>query len=166
MENEEGVDECSPGEALVEGVDECSEEVEGVLDSLRSIESETACSKASTSFDSEDHHHNNPTNWSGFFGLLRKGSGIKFQAFPSLINVPKLTRKKTKRIRETTSLLLNSPLDAELYNLKSSWKNFSLLDLQAATNGFSPGLYSFLSFSEFNEMCSFQNVVAKKPFDL
>ncbi|KAJ0033887.1 hypothetical protein Pint_24987 [Pistacia integerrima] len=111
MEIEEGVDECSPEEAL-----------------------------ASTSSDSEDHHHhhNNPPHWSGFFGLLRKGSGIKFQAFPSRKNVPKLTKRKTKRIRETTSLLLNSPLDAELCHLKSSWKNFSFLDLQAATNGFSP----------------------------
>ncbi|XP_031252034.1 receptor-like cytosolic serine/threonine-protein kinase RBK2 [Pistacia vera] len=140
MEIEEGVDECYPEEALVEGIDECSEVVEGVLDSLRSVESETACSKASTSSDSEDHHHhhNNPPHWSGFFGLLRKGSGIKFQAFPSRKNVPKLTKRKTKRIRETTSLLLNSPLDAELCHLKSSWKNFSFLDLQAATNGFSP----------------------------
>ncbi|XP_044498733.1 receptor-like cytosolic serine/threonine-protein kinase RBK2 [Mangifera indica] len=120
MEKED-FDECSEGEDLEEAIDECS--------------------KASTS-DTEDHHHHHHhhhhhnKHWSGFFGLLK--TGVKFQAFPSRKHALKLTKSKTKKNMEASSPVLNTPLDAELYNLKSSWKNFSLKELQAATKDFSP----------------------------
>lgn len=148
----------------MEGNDGCCDVEEGVLHGLRSTESETAFSKASTS-DSEDLHQRrrySPLYLSGFFGMLKKRSGIKFQAFPYRINVPKIPGKKSKRITDTTTLLLNPPLDAELYCLRSSWKNFSLEELQNATNGFSPGLYLF-SFSLFFYSCSEINEMCKGP---
>ncbi|TYG50702.1 hypothetical protein ES288_D10G196700v1 [Gossypium darwinii] len=70
----------------------------------------------------------------GFFRLLKKGPGIPSQVLPPLI--PKLPLKRGKKGGEDT-VPLDSALDAELRCLKSSWKNFSLSELQEATNNFS-----------------------------
>ncbi|MBA0871016.1 hypothetical protein Goshw_020115 [Gossypium schwendimanii] len=70
----------------------------------------------------------------GFFRLLKKGPGIPSQVLPPLI--PKLLLKRGKKGGEDT-VPLDSALDAELRCLKSSWKNFSLSELQEATNNFS-----------------------------
>ncbi|CAL5183821.1 unnamed protein product [Lathyrus oleraceus] len=111
--------------------------------SPRSQESETPSSRASTS-DSEGGLRGHPNNnqWRGFFKLLKKGSQMPFQTFHPLKNVPKLTRRKSKRIREDLIPSLNSPalqssFDAEFCCFKSSWKNFSLAEIQAATDDFS-----------------------------
>lgn len=121
--------------------------------SPRSIESGTPSSKASTS-DTEAQpglrDDNNNNQWRGFFKLLKKGSQMPFQTFHPLKNVPKLTRRKSKRIREDLIPSLNSPaltssFDTELCCFKSSWKNFTLSELQAATNDFSHGMKSFFS---------------------
>lgn len=107
--------------------------------SPRSQESETS-SRASTS-DSEGNTH----QWRGFFKILKKGSQMPFQTFHPLKNVPKLTRRKSKRIREDLIPSLNSPalqssFDSDMYCFKSSWKNFTLAEIQAATNDFSHGM--------------------------
>ncbi|KAF1882409.1 hypothetical protein Lal_00039057 [Lupinus albus] len=113
--------------------------------SPRSIESGTLSSRASTS-DSEgqpDLRGTNNNQWrQGFFKLLKKGSQMPFHTFHPLKNVPKLARRKSKRIREDlipslTSPSLNSSLDTEFCCFKSSWKNFTLSEIQAATNDFS-----------------------------
>ncbi|XP_048332705.1 receptor-like cytosolic serine/threonine-protein kinase RBK2 isoform X4 [Ziziphus jujuba] len=106
-------------------------------DYLRNSESEPVTPKASTS----DTDAKAP-NWRGFFRILKKGPQMPFQTFPPLINVPKLTRRKSKRIREELVPQLNSPalktsLDTELSCFKASWKNFSLSELQVATDNFS-----------------------------
>ncbi|XVF38601.1 hypothetical protein REPUB_Repub20aG0116400 [Reevesia pubescens] len=100
--------------------------------SIESVESEPTSSKASTSSDSE-HHHILATivQWRGFFRLLKKGPGIPSQS------LPKLTRRNSKRIRDDMVPTLSSALDAELCCFKSTWKNFTLLDLQEATDNFS-----------------------------
>ncbi|KAL5541755.1 hypothetical protein UlMin_009465 [Ulmus minor] len=111
----------------------------GHEDSLSSLDSEIASSKASTS-DSDDKAS---VHWRGFFHMLKKGPHIRFhQTFPPLKGIPKLTRRKTKRIREDMIPPLNSPpvkpsLGAELSCFKSSWKNFTLSELQVATHNFS-----------------------------
>lgn len=116
-----------------------------------SQQSETPSSRASTS-DSEGvniNDLNNNTQWrTGFFRLLKKGSQMPFQTFHPLKNVPKLTRRKSKRIREDLIPSLNSPalqssFDAEFCCFKSSWKNFTLSEIQAATNDFSHGMKFF-----------------------
>lgn len=95
-------------------------------DCPRSLDPERASTKASTSnFDDRA-----ATHWGGFFRLLKKGPHMKFHTFP------KLTRRKSKRIREDMVPPLTS-LDAELCYFKSSWKNFTLSELQIATNDFS-----------------------------
>ncbi|XP_061359661.1 receptor-like cytosolic serine/threonine-protein kinase RBK2 [Gastrolobium bilobum] len=113
--------------------------------SPRSLESGTPSSRASTS-DSEGQpgstDSNNNNQWRGFFKLLKKGSQMPFQTFHPLKNVPKLTRRKSKRIREDLIPSLNSPalqssFDTEFCGFKSSWKNFTLSEIQSATNDFS-----------------------------
>lgn len=115
--------------------------------SPRSHGSETPCSRASTS-DSEGQGSvvgNSPGNnnqWRGFFKLLKKGSQMPFQNFQPRLNVPRLTRRKSKRIREDLIPSLNSPalqssLDTDFGCFKSSWKNFTLTELLSATNDFS-----------------------------
>ncbi|QCD77040.1 receptor-like cytosolic serine/threonine-protein kinase RBK2 [Vigna unguiculata] len=115
--------------------------------SPRSQGSETPSSRTSTS-DSEGQGSlavNSPNannQWRGFFKLLKKGSQMPFQTFHPLKNVPKLTRRKSKRIREDMCPSLNSPalrssFDSEFGYLKSSWKNFTLAEIMTATNDFS-----------------------------
>ncbi|CAN8255888.1 unnamed protein product [Cochlearia groenlandica] len=121
---------------------------------LRSIESaETTSSVVSTSQSTSsskpnhnhnhNHHHHNG-QWRGFFKLLKKGhSAMPFNTFAPLKGVPKLTRRKSKRIRDNMVPVLPPPsaspsLDPEdLFCFKSSWINYSLQDIQTATNGFS-----------------------------
>ncbi|KAK7412613.1 hypothetical protein VNO78_04111 [Psophocarpus tetragonolobus] len=113
--------------------------------SPRSQGSETPSSRASTS-DSESQGSlvGTPNNnqWRGFFKLLKKGSQMPFQTFHPLKNVPKLTRRKSKRIREDLIPSLNSPalqssFDTEFGCFKTSWKNFTLAEIEAATDEFS-----------------------------
>jgi hypothetical protein len=117
----------------------CESSPRGSLeDCSRSIGSETTSSKASSS-DSEDHSRAATHNWHGFFRMLKKG--------PQKV----LTRRKSKRIREDMVPPLNSSIDSEFCCFKSSWKNFTLSDLQAASNNFSHGQWLFLQ----NLICTF-----------
>ncbi|CAL1397047.1 unnamed protein product [Linum trigynum] len=75
-----------------------------------------------------------------FCKAFKKGPAplIKKQNIASLRKaVPKLTRRKSKRVRDGMVPPLSSPLDAELCYLKPSWKNFALCELLAATDNFS-----------------------------
>ncbi|XP_021905029.1 receptor-like cytosolic serine/threonine-protein kinase RBK2 [Carica papaya] len=122
---------------VVEGSPEEVSQTGALEDCSRSAESETASSIASTS-GLEGHQEllGPGVHWRGFMRLF-KGSAMKFQPLPSLKSVPKLTRKKSKRIRDYMVPNLTSTLDPELCCLKSSWKNFALSELEAATNDFS-----------------------------
>ncbi|KAK8709783.1 hypothetical protein V6N13_060785 [Hibiscus sabdariffa] len=103
-----------------------------------SVESEiTSSNKASVSSYSEPQNGlAQIVQWRGFFRILKKGAGISSQsALPPV--KPKLTRKNSKRFRGDVTPNLCSALDAELSCFKSFWKNFSLLELQEATNNFS-----------------------------
>ncbi|KAB2599486.1 receptor-like cytosolic serine/threonine-protein kinase RBK2 [Pyrus ussuriensis x Pyrus communis] len=80
--------------------------------------------------------------WRGFFRILKKGPQYPFPTFPPKgAQKPKLTRRKSKRVREDFIPQINSPtlrsFDADFCRFKSSWKNYSLLELEAATNNFS-----------------------------
>ncbi|GLT99241.1 hypothetical protein SLE2022_166910 [Rubroshorea leprosula] len=96
-------------------------------------------SKDSASLDAENLELPGAAlHWRGFKKLLKKGPpGMHLPNNINLKNVPKLTRRKSKRIREEMVPTLASPLDPELYCFKSSWKNFALSELQEATNNFS-----------------------------
>uniref|UniRef100_A0A7N1A8G6 non-specific serine/threonine protein kinase n=1 Tax=Kalanchoe fedtschenkoi TaxID=63787 RepID=A0A7N1A8G6_KALFE len=107
--------------------------------SSASPESEPESSKASTSDSDQGPAQAKSTQWHGFFKLLKKKSamtGLHFNTIPT-INVPKLTRKKSKKVLDAAAPA-DCGIDGGLgYYMKSSWKNFSLADLQAATNNFS-----------------------------
>ncbi|CAH8271560.1 unnamed protein product [Arabidopsis lyrata] len=119
-------------------------------DLLRSIESETSSSVVSTSdsSSSEAHHHHrhhhssggpNNGHWRrGFFRLLKKGSSaMPFNTFTPLKGVPKLTRRKSKRIRDNMVPVIPALDTDDLFYFKPSWRNFSLQDIQTATNDYS-----------------------------
>ena len=109
----------------------------GVLEgSSRSLESETASPGASTSDSEGNQDPGSSTRWNGFFHMLKKGPNVHFQKWKS---VPKVSRRKSKRIREEMVPLLRPSIDGELCYFKSCWKNFTLSELEAATNNFSHG---------------------------
>ncbi|XWS53704.1 hypothetical protein CRYUN_Cryun10bG0023200 [Craigia yunnanensis] len=83
----------------------------------------------------EPFRHKRRRYESGFSDSIPSlGPGISYTLPPLK---PKLTRRKSKRIRDDVVLQLCSTLDAELCYFKSTWKNFSLSELQEATNNFS-----------------------------
>ncbi|XP_050240266.1 receptor-like cytosolic serine/threonine-protein kinase RBK2 isoform X2 [Quercus robur] len=107
----------------------------GVLEgSSRSLESDTASPGASTSDSEGNQDPGSSTRWNGFFHMLKKGPNVSFQKWKS---VPKLTRRKSKRIREEMVPALRPSIDGELCYFKSCWRNFTLSELEAATNNFS-----------------------------
>ncbi|OMO62383.1 hypothetical protein CCACVL1_22856 [Corchorus capsularis] len=67
-------------------------------------------------------------NWRKFFRLWRRKSREHLASFPPL--APKLSRKSSRSSKE-------NPVLRDLYNFKSSLQNFSLSELQAATDNFS-----------------------------
>ena len=134
-----GLEDCST--SIVECIEPSVESTElRSIPSIESAESEPSSSKASTSSDFE-HQQNSATivHWRDFFRVLKKGPGIPSQTLPPL--KPKLTRRKSKRIRDVMVPQLCTALDAELCCFKSTWKNFSLSELQEATNNFSHGIF-------------------------
>ncbi|PPS16651.1 hypothetical protein GOBAR_AA03942 [Gossypium barbadense] len=102
--------------------------------------SEPEPNSAKTSTSTESKFYNNFTSitqWRGFFPALKKGVVIPTHSLTPLI--PKFTRRKSKRIREDTIPQSSPALDTEAFNFKSSWKNFSLSELQEATDNYSRG---------------------------
>lgn len=100
--------------------------------------SEPEPNSAKTSTSTESKLYNNFTSitqWRGFFPALKKGVVIPTHSLTPLI--PKFTRRKSKRIREDTIPQSSPALDTEAFNFKSSWKNFSLSELQEATDNYS-----------------------------
>lgn len=113
----------------------------------RSVDSGTPSSKASTSNSEGQPDLSGNNHWNGFVSFLKKGSQMPFQTLQPLKNVS-ILRRKSSRVREDLIPSLNSPsmkssFDAEFYRFKSSWKNFTLPELQSATNYFSHGMQSF-----------------------
>ncbi|KAF5205423.1 Kinase family protein [Thalictrum thalictroides] len=107
----------------------------GVLDNCsRSLESETSSSKASTS-DSESPPIRNASHWRSFFSMLKSRSIRRLASFPP--SAPKLSRRISRSMRENPASSLIPAEDTNIYSFKSSWKNFTFAELQAATKNFS-----------------------------
>ncbi|XP_016672296.2 receptor-like cytosolic serine/threonine-protein kinase RBK2 isoform X2 [Gossypium hirsutum] len=104
--------------------------------STDTAEPESNSAKTSTSTESKLYNNfTSITQWRGFFPALKKGVVIPTHSLTPLI--PKFTRRKSKRIREDTIPQSSPALDTEAFNFKSSWKNFSLSELQEATDNYS-----------------------------
>ncbi|KAL0370558.1 UNVERIFIED_CONTAM: Receptor-like cytosolic serine/threonine-protein kinase RBK2 [Sesamum angustifolium] len=104
-------------------------------DFLRSAESETESSKASTS-ESEAQIDAQPVSrWTNFFQMLRFKSKTQLATFHPL----KLSKMLSSSMREEVSSVSNPLTDASLNYFKPQWKNFSFSDLQSATSKFCQG---------------------------
>lgn len=105
-------------------------------------ESEPTSSLASTS-DSETRHSSESGSephhqWSGFFRKLKKGPQKALHTLhPSMPSIKILSRKKSRNSRQSLPSISDPTLNPELYCLKSSWKLFSLSELETATDYFS-----------------------------
>lgn len=75
------------------------------------------------------------SQWGKFFKLWKKRSIRRLASFPPL-TISKMSKRKSGG--ETEGI---TPVFSEIYNFKSTLKHFSLSDLAAATNNFSPGTY-------------------------
>ncbi|XP_043708326.1 receptor-like cytosolic serine/threonine-protein kinase RBK2 isoform X2 [Telopea speciosissima] len=105
----------------------------GVLeDCLRSIETRTGSSKASTS--GAEIQPRATSHWQGLCRLLKARTLKRFYSFPS---VSVLSRRKGRRVRENQRQIINPPGEYDFCYLKPSWRNFTLSELQIATNNFS-----------------------------
>ncbi|XP_026450042.1 receptor-like cytosolic serine/threonine-protein kinase RBK2 [Papaver somniferum] len=105
----------------------------GVLgDCISSFESEIGSSNASTSDSEPQPQH----RWRGFARLLKSRS---MRRLPSIgpMRVPKLTRRHSRSARGNP-VTTSTPAEDNDFCLLTTWKNFSLSELQTATNNFSP----------------------------
>lgn len=105
----------------------------GVLeDYLKSLESESVSSKESTS-ESEDQSKPS-SRWAGFVELLKFKSKRRLVTLHPL----KLSKRFSSSMREEITAA-SAHVDSDLNYFKPHWKNFTLSQLQSATNNFSHG---------------------------
>ncbi|KAK4759199.1 hypothetical protein SAY87_022330 [Trapa incisa] len=97
---------------------------------------ESPSSNTSTSNSECQSCKKNPNRWRGFVKSLKKGPNMRFYTFP-LKGVPKLTRRKSRRITDDFIPGTNIDLETELCYFRPSWKNFTLEELKDATDNFS-----------------------------
>ncbi|XP_047938645.1 receptor-like cytosolic serine/threonine-protein kinase RBK2 [Salvia hispanica] len=106
-------------------------------DFLRSAESQTDSSKASTSESLVEIDPKPASRLALFFKLLR------FKSKRQLATLQPLTALKLSKrfssFREQVSSAPNALLDPNMNYFKPQWKNFSLLELQTATSNFCQG---------------------------
>ncbi|XP_052189462.1 receptor-like cytosolic serine/threonine-protein kinase RBK2 [Diospyros lotus] len=101
--------------------------------------SETTSSKASSSDSDPQANKKIVPQWREFIRVLKKGSTAGLQTFHhTMPAIKKFSKKKSRNARQNMAALDDPSLDPDLYCFKSSWKNFSLSELQSITNNFSP----------------------------
>ncbi|KAJ7973397.1 Kinase family protein [Quillaja saponaria] len=101
-----------------------------VLEScVRSLDSNPTSPK-NCNTESETHCKNSRalSQWSRFFKEWKRRSIKRLASFPP-VSVPKIARRKSRSTRE-------DPVLSHIYSFKSLLVNFSLSDLEAATNNF------------------------------
>lgn len=143
-ETKDGTEESSPRGVLEDFSVSIESETSSKASSSNSYESEATSPRASTS--GSEGQPNATTPWRDFFRVFKKGPAASCHPLPPLKKgTPKLSKRKSRsrRFREEIVPTLTSPLDGEFCHFKSSWKNFSLSELHAATDTFSQGLCFF-----------------------
>ncbi|KAI7983250.1 Receptor-like cytosolic serine/threonine-protein kinase RBK2 [Camellia lanceoleosa] len=105
-------------------------------DYLRTAESETVSSNPSTSEFEVQGNSKLVSLWRGLVQLLKSRSKIPL---PSLhpLSIMKLSRRISSSMREDVSTATNPLFDTDLRYVMPRWKNFSLSELQIASNCFS-----------------------------
>lgn len=113
-------------------------------DFLRTAESESDSSKASTSEFDGSKNQRSGWRWTGFFELFTSKSKGHMTKDP-LISSLKLSKRFSRSMRETSSgVMPNSILDNGFTYFKPQWKLFTLSQLQTATNNFHQGWFVHL----------------------
>lgn len=101
-------------------------------------ESETISPRVSTSDSDAQPNQKSGPQWHGFFHILRKGPTKGLNTIhPSLPSMKGLSEVKSRNSRESMPAHDDPTLDTGLYCFKSYWQNFSLSELETATNNFS-----------------------------
>lgn len=111
----------------------------GVLEAcIKNLESESISPKISSS-ETAIHclNSNSVSHWRRFFTQWRKKSVKRLPSF-SPLPMPKLSKRKSKSVRENVNSALNPFMDANSYNFKYRCKHFTLSELQIATDNFCP----------------------------
>lgn len=104
----------------------------GVLeDYLNSLESDSVSTKESTSDFEDQHFSKPPSKWAGFVKLLK----TKSRRHLGTLHPLNLSKRFSSSMREIAS----PHADSGLNYFKPHWKNFTLSQLQSATNNFSHG---------------------------
>ncbi|KAI5572618.1 hypothetical protein BDE02_10G024400 [Populus trichocarpa] len=137
-ETKDGTEKSSPRGVLEDFSVSVESETSSKASSSNSYESEATSPRASTS--GSEGQPNATTPWRDFFRVFKKGPAASCHPLPPLKKgTPKLSKRKSRsrRFREEIVPTLNSSLDGEFCHFKSSWKNFSLSELHAATDTFS-----------------------------
>ncbi|XP_024465063.2 receptor-like cytosolic serine/threonine-protein kinase RBK2 isoform X2 [Populus trichocarpa] len=137
-ETKDGTEKSSPRGVLEDLSVSVESETSSKASSSNSYESEATSPRASTS--GSEGQPNATTPWRDFFRVFKKGPAASCHPLPPLKKgTPKLSKRKSRsrRFREEIVPTLNSSLDGEFCHFKSSWKNFSLSELHAATDTFS-----------------------------
>ncbi|KAI7732143.1 hypothetical protein M8C21_014274 [Ambrosia artemisiifolia] len=109
-------------------------------DYLRSLESDddntVSSSKESTS-GSEDHQKDSkPSKWMDFVHLIKSKSKKCLPTFHPIASGLQLSRRLSSSFREQFSMVPPSPM-VDVSYFKPHWNNFTLSQLQSATNNFS-----------------------------
>ncbi|KAL6978456.1 non-specific serine,threonine protein kinase [Sarracenia purpurea var. burkii] len=110
----------------------------GVLeDYLRTIESETVSSKASTSETELQQSSKHVSRWHGFVQLLKSRSKKPLASLHPLSGLKLSRRISSSLIKEDIKSSTNPLIETDLSNLKPRRINFTLSELQVASNCFS-----------------------------
>ncbi|KAG7970650.1 hypothetical protein I3843_07G095900 [Carya illinoinensis] len=109
----------------------------GVLeDYFKSSESETCSSKEHAPASKAQHNSKSVSGWRGFVQLFRNRSKKSLDTLHPL-SVTKLSRRMSGSMREFMSMVPFFRVDPDLNYTNLPWKNFSLYELQTATDYFS-----------------------------
>ncbi|KAK4355735.1 hypothetical protein RND71_024706 [Anisodus tanguticus] len=106
-------------------------------DFLRTAESESDSSKASTSEFDGSKNQRSGSRWTGFLELFRSKSKGHLTKDRLITSSLKLLKRFSRSMRETSSSVKPNPiLDNGLSYFKPQWELFTLSELQTATNNF------------------------------
>ncbi|XP_009386291.2 receptor-like cytosolic serine/threonine-protein kinase RBK2 [Musa acuminata AAA Group] len=118
----------------VEVLAECSPR--GVLDDgLRCLDSETT-SKASTSYTETQMIRSSFALWHGFFRLWKHKSMRRLSSFPPIGFRKRSRRRRSNRDSRVPMPDSTSAADNESSSFKPTWRNFTISELEKATNNF------------------------------
>ncbi|KAF3631850.1 Receptor-like cytosolic serine/threonine-protein kinase RBK2 [Capsicum annuum] len=105
-------------------------------DFLRAAVSQSDSSKASTSELEGAKHNRRVSRWAGVFELFRTKSKRYLAKDPQGSSLKVLSKRFSSSTRELVGAVKSPIVDDDFKYFKPKWRNFTLSELQAATNSF------------------------------